>query len=58
MINTAYLYKLCQEYNELDEKINKLSLYIEANVNVIDNKYCCIGEDYGHLYSPPVFTAQ
>lgn len=58
MINTTYLDKLCQEYNELDEKINKLSLYIEANVNVVDNKYCWIGGDDGHFCGPSLLIAQ
>ena len=58
MINTTYLDKLCREYNELDEKINKLSIYIEVNVNVVDNKYCWIGGDDGHFCSPSLLIAQ
>jgi hypothetical protein len=58
MINTTYLDKLCREYNELDEKINKLSLYIEANVNVVDDKYCWIGGDDGRFCGPGLLCAQ
>jgi hypothetical protein len=58
MINTTYLDKLCREYNELDEKINKLSLYIEVNINVVDNKYCWIGGDDGHFCGPSLLIAQ
>ena len=58
MINTTYLDKLFSEYNELDERINKLSIYVEDNVNVIDNKYCWIGGDDGHFCSPSLLITQ
>jgi hypothetical protein len=58
MINTTYWDKLCREYNELDEKINKLSFYIENNINIIDNKYFWKGGDDLHFCGPSLLIAQ
>ena len=58
MINSTYLDKLCREYNELDEKFNKLSLYFKTNANIINGKYCWIGGDDGHFCSPSLLLTQ
>lgn len=58
MINTNYLDKLCREYNELDEKINKLSFYFKENVNIINNKYYWKGAADGHFCSTSLLLEQ